>query len=233
MTEIRLFARWLAGYRRTPYADFGVSCWAQHDARSWLAVCEYLHEVCGFHHETRALAGLWQIAANAGWIVPHERVCWVSERHDRLELDQRGRLHNARGPALAYPDGWCHYAWKGVAVPQWVIEHSDHITPALIDIEPNTFVRLCMIDIMTPERYIATGAAIRSGADASGTLWRKQWWGGDSWAAVEVVNGTPEPDGQRKHYFLQVPPEVRTPSEAVAWTYGLSAEAYGQLSLRT
>jgi hypothetical protein len=233
MTEIRLFARWLAGYRRIPYADFAVSCWAQHDARGWLAVCEYLHDVCGFHRETRALLGLWQIAANGGWVVPHERVCWVSERHDCLHLDARGRLHNSKGPALTYPDDWRHYAWKGVALPAWIIEHPDQITPALIDIEPSTFVRLCMIDIMTPERYVSTGAAVRSGADAAGTLWRKQWWGGDGWAAVEVVNGTPEPDGHHKHYFLQVPPEVRSPSEAVAWTYGLSTEAYAHLSLRT
>jgi hypothetical protein len=43
---------------------------------------------------------------------------------------------------------------------------------------------------------------------------------------VEVVNGTPEPDGTHKRYFLQVPPTVRTPREGVAWTYGLSERQY-------
>ena len=35
-----------------------------------------------------------------------------------------------------------------------------------------------------------------------------------------------EPDGTHKRYFLQVPPTVRTPREAVAWTYGLSERQY-------
>ena len=67
----------------------------------------------------------------------------------------------------------------------------------------------------------------------TGILWRKRWFEGDSWAAVEVVNGTPEPDGTYKHYYLQVPPTVRTPREAVAWTYGLSEHEYAAVRRRT
>ena len=87
---------------------------------------------------------------------------------------------------------------------------------------------------MAPELYIATGAVTRVGEDNAGCLWRKQWgdwW--NAWAAVEVINGTPEPDGTRKHYFLQVPPDLRTPTEAVAWTYGMSPKRYASLNLRT
>jgi len=36
-----------------------------------------------------------------------------------------------------------------------------------------------------------------------------------------------------KHYFLQVPATMRTPREAVAWTYGLSEQEYARLRLRT
>ncbi len=43
---------------------------------------------------------------------------------------------------------------------------------------------------------------------------------------VKVVNSTPEPDGSRREYFLRVPPTVRTAREAVAWTFGLAADAY-------
>jgi len=41
-----------------------------------------------------------------------------------------------------------------------------------------------------------------------------------------VVNGTPDPDGSHRRYFLRVPPNVRTAHEAVAWTYGLTAREY-------
>ena len=54
-----------------------------------------------------------------------------------------------------------------------------------------------------------------------------------SWTAVEVVNGTAEADGSRKRYFLRVPSAMRTPREAVAWTYGLTADQYASLKLRT
>ena len=88
-----------------------------------------------------------------------------------------------------------------------------------------------MIDILTPQRFIEQGGAYRVAQDETGILWRQRWrW--EAWAAVEVVNGTPEPDGTYKHYFLQVPPTVRTPREAVAWTYGLSERHY-RPSMRT
>lgn len=55
----------------------------------------------------------------------------------------------------------------------------------------------------------------------------------DDIAVVEVVNGSLEPDGSRKSYHLSVPPTCQTATEAVAWTYGLSAKEYEGLQVRT
>ena len=49
---------------------------------------------------------------------------------------------------------------------------------------------------------------------------------GETWQAVEVINSTPEPDDTRRRYFLAVPPTVQTAREAVAWTFGMTAEQY-------
>lgn len=217
-----------------PYAVFEECRWLQHEAVNSLAKCAFLHNVYGATTETSALHGLWLIATSAGAMVPHERVCWLSDRHETLAIDNNGRLHCATGPAVRYPDGWSFYSWKGVAVPRWMIEQREQITPNIIDRERNPIIRHCMIDIMTPERFIASGAATRMADDKAGVLWRRHWldWS-DAWAAVEVINGTPEPDGTRKHYFLQVPPDLRTPIEAVAWTYGMTAKRYASLNLRT
>ena len=88
--------------------------------------------------------------------------------------------------------------------------------------------RNCMIEIMTPERFVMMGGASRVAEDETGVLWRKLWGCRGvtigSWTVVEVVNGTPEADGSRRRYALRVPSRVRTPREAVAWTYGLSPE---------
>jgi hypothetical protein len=219
--------------RSYSYPAFDSSKWAQHESKDVLGIFAFLRNELGFVGETQCLSGLWQIALSAGWIVPHERICWASERNNALSIDANGRLHGPNGPALQFPDGWSYYSWKGIPVPKWVIEQPEQITSRSIERERNSLVRRCMIDIMTAERYVASGAPRRAGSDAVGTLWRRQWTPTDAWAAVEVVNGTPEPGGMHKHYFLQVPADLRTPTEAVAWTYGISAERYAALTHRT
>ncbi|WP_284262909.1 DUF6745 domain-containing protein [Bradyrhizobium iriomotense] len=200
---------------------------------SWLGAYDYLREVLGLRGETESLRGLMQLAMSAGWLQPHERTCWLAERPNLLCGDARDRLHQASGPALRYPDGWSIWAWRGVEVPRWIIEHKDRITLAAIDEQIDVQVRRCMIEIMTPERYVALGGATPIAEDETGILWRRNWLAADAWAAVEVVNATPEPDGTRRHFFLQVPANLRTAREAVAWTYGMRAEAYAHLVHRT
>ncbi len=230
----RAFIGRLARRQYTQHLPFNVSRWLQHEHVGFLAKCAFLHNACGMVKATDVLQGLWRIATNVGAMLPHKRVCWLSERHDILKLDINGRLHSREGPAVRYPDGWCRYAWKGAIVPGWIIDQTDQINARAIERERDPIVRHSMIDIITPQKYIATGAAMVVARDNTGTLWRKPWtdWG-TAWAAVEVVNGTPELDGSRRHYFLQVPADVHTPIEAVAWTYGMSAERYAKLLRRT
>lgn len=202
-----------------------------------IAVYEYLHDELPWKDVTAPLRGLWRIGASAGWIVPHERVCWISDRPSLLRTDTRGRLHCADGPALSYRDGWSACAWKGVPVPAWMIEHPERITCATLANTFDPILRNSMIDMMTPKRFVQSGIPLRVSEDECGVLWRKQWrYRGTtvgSWTAVEVVNGTAAPDGTRKHYFLRVPTRMQTAREAVAWTYGLTAQEYAQLEIRT
>ena len=212
--------------------DFSNSITGQHEW-SWLGTYDYIRDVLGLGAETEALLGLWQLASNVGWLQPHAQTCWLVERPNLLRGDARDRLHNVDGPALRFRDGRSIWAWKGVEVPSWIIEHPANITLASIDGESNVQVRRCMIEIMTPQRYVALGGPVRIAEDETGILWRKSWLASDAWAAVEVINATPEPDGTQRHFFLQVPAHMRTAREAVAWTYGLSANAYSDLVFRT
>jgi len=59
-----------------------------------------------------------------------------------------------------------------------------------------------------------------------GTLWRRNIPGDEPIVMIEVVNRTPELDGRFKHYWLRVPPGVRTAREAVAWTFNMPAGRY-------
>jgi hypothetical protein len=216
--------------RKRASLSFTSSSFALHSAPS-LGALEFLHDVCALVRQTRALRGLWQIARNASWIVPHRQVCWLADRPHVVRHDARGRLHCPDGPAVAYRDGWSAHAWKGVLLPRWIIDRRDLVTVRTIAAAQDPQIRRCMIDLLTPERFIAGGGAYRVAADETGVLWRQRWrW--EAWAAVEVVNGTPEQDGTYRRYYLQVPANMRSAREAVAWTYGLSEQRY-KPSVRT
>lgn len=214
--------------RSSRFRDSG---WGHPDF-AWVAACDFLSTLCGSAGK-ECLEGILAVIRNAGWIVPHERVCWLGERPSILRVDDKARLHSRTGPALEYRDGLAIHMWKGVQVPEWMIEQPNLITPSFIDRHPDFLLRRCMIEILTPAQYVASGGAIPIARDETGVLWRKQWWNNDAWAAVEVVNGTAEPDGTYQHYYLQVPPNLRSPREAVAWTYGMTETDYARLHLRT
>lgn len=154
-----------------------------------------------------------------------------------------GQFHSETGPAVSWP-GEQYYFWRGVRIPDsYVIEHPETITIADIDKERNQEVKRVKIERYGYERFMKDGGATKVAEDEYGVLWHRmllprapnrrmtrgqgfQPGDGDYLAMVEVVNGTPEPDGSIKHYWLRVPPDVRTAKEAVAWTYGLTADQY-------
>jgi hypothetical protein len=170
------------------------------------------------------LRGLRLVAGNAGWMVPHARACWLSDRPDVLSFDPWGRLHAASGPAVRYRDGWCAYAWKGARVPSWIIEQPHRIDVRWIDAQIDPLVRRAMIDILTPERFVDAGGADCVARNAAGTLWARRWFHRgcmiDSWAAVELPLRGDGQDGSGRRVLRCVPRHVRTPDEALAWLFG-------------
>ena len=105
--------------------------------------------------KTKDLDGLILLAQNAGWFLPHEKICWISERHDVLRRDNEGRLHCEDGPALSYPDGFWIWAWHGTRVPQRVIEAPETITIEDVRKEQNAEVRRVMVERMGWENFCA------------------------------------------------------------------------------
>ena len=206
----------------------GASGYGQHDA-NWLAFYEYFAEVCGLDKETQKLNGLWLIAKNAGWFLPHQKICWIAERHNVLHRDDRGRLHCENGPALSYPDGWSIYAVHGVRVPERVIMTPASLTSKEIEEERNAEVRRVMIERFGQERFLLESGAREVHRDDYGVLFCKELPGDEDLVMVRVVNSTPEPDGQFKDYFLRVDPKCQTARAAVAWTFGEKPEAYAPL----
>jgi hypothetical protein len=218
------------GWRYASLVDCGVS---PHDAPPFHVFECFADAGLDMRKTSERLDGLMRVVAGCGWFLPFEHTAVLCERHSSLEVDTSGRLHAPAGPALAWPDGFAHYAWKGVPVPRWMIERPEAIELPRIEREPDLALRHCMVDIFTAERFIRRGYAEKVGEDETGILWQHLWRRGGVWAAVEVVNGTPEPDLTRKRYYLQVPGNLRSARQAVAWTYGMTEQEYGRLRRRT
>jgi hypothetical protein len=203
-----------------------------------LAFYDYFSMVLGLKNETNKLNGLMSLAQSAGWALPHKNICWVSERHNVLARDERGRLHSVAGPACAFPDGWAIYAVHGVRVPQFVIEDPRLITLNNIDAENNAEIRRVMIERYRFKEEIEGAAAYLRDAGAKrldhnesfGTLWRREVPNDEPIVMAEVVNRSPESDGRFRRYFLRVPPTMTSVHDAVAWTFGKTAKEYNPVA---
>ncbi|WP_405675150.1 hypothetical protein OG292_04675 [Streptomyces sp. NBC_01511] len=191
----------------------------QHDA-AWLVA---------FDGRGDRLTGLAEVAAHAGWWWPYENVAVVCERPVELHRDETGRLDRGDGPALAYPDGFALYAWRGMPVPAGFLAELTTLDPARIRAEENAELRRVMLEHYGYDRYLAESGAKPMDKDETGILWRIALADDEDVVMVEVVNSTPEPDGTSRTYWLRVPPNTRTAKEGVAWTFGLDAKAYEPL----
>ena len=186
------------------------------------------------------------LAKSAGWWWPGEGLCLMAERPVAVHTEplvgsHHGelRLHRADGPALAFADGFGVNALHGTPVPDWVLSGP---TPELIHAELNIEVRRSGIEQLGWDAYLRDGGLTLAarcpdpgnpGADLE--LYDDRpgiGWGAPGRILV-VTNGTPEPDGHRRRYGINVPGDLDNPVDAAAWTYGLAGEQYATLARRT
>jgi hypothetical protein len=245
-----------ASVRDSVGASVRDSVWAsgygQHDA-SWLGFYDYFRQVCGLHDETRLLEGLTLLAQNAGWFLPHEKICWVSERHSFLHRDEQGRLHCETGPALGYPDKFAIWSWHGTRVPQHVIEAPETITINEIRKQDNAEVRRVMIERMGWEKFCSEAklkvihtdtltahfpalpvsetvhadmrlvTRYRKGSEVAELLQSDEFCDFGN-RPLKFVRVTDPSTGEK--YTLRVWPENKRAYEAIGQTFGLTEEEY-------
>ncbi|MBX9587870.1 MAG: hypothetical protein K2X43_01105 [Hyphomonadaceae bacterium] len=207
--------------------------WAARDARDaigWLNITEPDELVLGLIEVYAPMIDAFEGGAFGHILGEHEILVLASPAiHTRDR-----RLHREDGPALEWPKTKLWY-WKGINVPQWLIEEPQKITADKIRSEANAEIRRAMIERFGYGRYMRELGGKMIHEDATGKLWKNVTTDmhGTDIAVVEVLNGSLEPDGTRKTYHLSVPPTCRTAKAAVAWTYGMTEDEYDKLVVRT
>ena len=211
----------------------GVSydAWWLHWAHHWLEINRLVDTPAD--PETVALTQAWVDAHSASAWVPYRNIAIISDRHTRLTRDAEGRLHSEGGKAAwEWADGTAVYAHHGRRVEPWVVSGEtgpERIT--LIDSEENIEVRRCAIERYGWGEYVADAGWSPVAVDDCGELFDVP--GETGQRVCVVVNGTVERDGTQRKYGLLCRDHHSTPLEAVAASYGVTAEQYRSLERRT
>lgn len=220
----------------------------QHDA-SWIGYYDARRRAGfgGYASADLSELDVWAtLAKSAGWWWPGEGLCVMAERPlavhtEPLAGSHRGelRLHRADGPAIAFTDGFGADVLHGTPVPDWVLSGP---TVDLIRAEPNIEVWRSAIERLGWDAYIRDAgmtlvASCPDPGNPGAELGLYDDMPGKGWGApgrvLVVTNGTPEPDGHRRRYGINVPGNLDNPIDAAAWTYGLTGELYATLARRT
>jgi hypothetical protein len=191
------------------------------DSASDLSYCRFfdaylaLNGAHALSHFNEMVSGYWCGA----------EVAILVRRPITLECDAEGRLHCATGRAIVYPDGWGFYAWHGVQVPEWVIMRKAPWTREDFFGTGNIEIRRVIQEMMGDQFIWEIGAKfIHSGP--RGVLYEVQLPNDPERVAryVQVHDAS-----TMRVYYLRVPPKTPTADDAVAWTFGLTANEYGPL----
>jgi hypothetical protein len=155
-----------------------------------------------------------------------ENVAFVYLKPVKAFFDDRWRLHNPTHAAIEFIDDTRLFVWKGIEVDESWITDPKKIKMRDIENQGNVELRRVMIEIYGLQNYLLHSGAKKVHEDEYGILYRRELPNDEPLVVVCVHNSTPEPDGDRKKYFLRVPPNIRTARAAVAWTFGMKSGEY-------
>ena len=160
--------------------------------------------------------------------------------------DEIGRLHRDDGPAYISPSRCIHYQegrkhgidvdkwgsmtffFEGIMVPRKYVMDPENISFDEVIEMPNQEVRYAGIRLYGFDRMLEEDRFVVIDEDESTGMLLLEQKGifSDPLRVLSVFNSTPEPDGTRKRYFLNVPPNMETAKQAVAWTFRKEESEY-------
>lgn len=173
---------------------------------------------------TEACAAALELGQTLWWVAGFDGCVLLSDRPKSILRDEQGLLHSDTGAAIEFADGYGQFFWHGAATPAYAVLANP--TVEIIETEGNIELRRIMLERFGTQEFLFASGAKVFHVDETGTLYRKEMRGEEAIMMVHVVNATPEPDGNFHDFFLRVPPWMQTAREAIAWTFGLSADEY-------
>ncbi len=150
-----------------------------------------------------------------------ERVAVWVRRPTTMVVDEDGRPHAERSPALAWSGGSAGYAWRGRTVPADTVDRNPPITPSPINRETDPERRRVLIERYGLSRHLLVSGLSETDRDNCGRLYRLAGLHSEPIVAGRALDRTHEPDGISREFRWSVPPTTMTARHAVAWTFDL------------
>lgn len=139
-----------ASVRKMLYASHAAN------ASSWWA---FWRDECGLKKQVEPATGLIIISENCGWWAPYKNMAIIQHRHSECHRNERGRLHNEKGMAVKYRDGWGLYAIDGITVDEQIVLRPESQTIVQIDGEKNNDIKTIRINRFGWTRYLRESGA--------------------------------------------------------------------------
>jgi hypothetical protein len=119
----------------------------------WLSFYDFFHRI-GVKYECKEFYTYLEKVRDARIYdsIQFETVCIVSRLPITISREDE-RLHAEEGPAIAFKDGYKLYFWKGVAVPEKLIETPNKITKEDILAQDNAEVRRAFMEKLGGKKY--------------------------------------------------------------------------------
>lgn len=181
----------------------------------WVWHAKYMKEVLGVDMDTATIEGLSimeTLCRHSGWHYVFEYIAIICDRPTEVHMEN-GVCHNEKGPAIAYSDGFKCFVIEGHNVTEQIVMAPETLTLEQIDTEGNAEVKRIMIQRFGAHKYLKeTGAKVINEDEGLGLLGSAPRWLIEDKNGQKWLVGT---DGStRREYFMPVPREVRTCSEA-------------------
>jgi len=133
--------------------------WGSQDAY-WVSFYRFMEDELHVRYEPQSSADLrlWsEVTKSCGWWWPYNGLCVCSDRPEHVSWEtnrEPPRLHNDKGPALRYRDGYEVYCWHGVLVPERAINSPESFTHEELAEERNSEIHRCIAERLGWERYL-------------------------------------------------------------------------------
>lgn len=171
--------------------------------------------------------------SNVSYLMDTIAIC--SDKPSVLKFHGNHVVHSLDGPAIQWPDEFSLYVWNGTKIPPRFIDNRHKITPKQILSETNVEHRRIMKEIYAathgPDKFLSDLKAKKVSEDVNHGFARVLYdVQGERF--IHVINGSLEPDGQRREFILGADPNASNPHQAVASSYGIPVDKYTE-SVRT